>query len=154
MCVVNKPKIILKKANGFHDSSYYHPSTNEIVVLNDSCKLGSLYHEYRHYIQFKFLPTWFLIWAALGRALMYPYLTFVIICIVFELTSFLNIISVIDLILIFPALLMEIDANIFSIKRTYNKKVFLVNIWGNLFSLTSYIFSYFIFQIICAFISL
>jgi len=143
----NKLKIISKKSNSWDDSSYYNPYLNEIVVLDNSRWLGSLYHEYRHYIQFKTLPDWILIWANIGRFLTTAFLICFAILFSTETYDLLLVITVLHFILILPAFLMEVDANIFAIYRIYKKKCVRSNIIELLISLLTYSFIYCIFHI-------
>lgn len=138
--MTNKIKITLRKSNGFFDSSSYRPSTKEIVVLDGSDRAGSLYHEYRHHIQYKILPNWFLIWATLGRITLYLHFVLYFICLLLFSSKYIAIVAISQIILCLPTLLMELDANVFAIKRIYKKKVFLKNISQLLVSIITYVY--------------
>ena len=49
-----QPTITLEDSN-----SCYFPESNEIYVMDDDYRQFSLYHEYRHYLQFKYYPNMF-----------------------------------------------------------------------------------------------
>lgn len=98
-------------------NSCYYPESNEIYVMDDDYRQFSLYHEYRHYLQFKYYPNMFNMDGEFRRiASWLP-----IFCIFMINTDiFLNV-CYMWLILGVVINITEIDANLFAWNRIRNK---------------------------------
>lgn len=106
--------------NYFNDEiSYYSWDENEIVVDYGDNMNAILYHEYRHYLQYKKYPKWteFEFWC-LEKAQLSLVFAFLLIG-----TKFAMILPIVMICLSIPILITELDANIFAYKRLIKKNM-------------------------------